>query len=286
MEHPIEMIIGIVVFGFILLLALIGSSSDRDERRYSRGGYRRGRGGYGRYPEEHWENRYGRYEDDYWEDDYDSRGDYYRRGRGRRRRRGLGISGLIVSFFLGIIVFIALIRGNDMVFNEEKAAETKPIQKIDDGPDSDDIPPFQTHKQGPNPVNVSEPGTKEFSLTQMSNRPDPVPASAAPEWEYLDSERQPFFIRLALTNDSQKALKLKEVYAHRNVEVFQDDHDRYWVIIFIRNSQEMAETVAILQLRQEDLINHGCNIVELRTSNLCTGLLKRIKDTDFWFCAE
>lgn len=268
------MMIGIVVFVFILLLALIGSLSDRDERRYSRDGYRRGRGGYGRYPDEHWDTRYGRYEDDYWEDDYDRRGDYY-----RRRRGGMGIiRGFIVSVFLAILVFIALIPRKDPIPN--------PTPPLSDVLDLDDNQETQRPEQVPSPMNVSKLDTKEYSSAQLADRPDPVPVSAAPQWEYLDLQNRPFCIRLALTKDSQKAMHLKTVYAHRKVEIFQDDLDRYWVLIFIRNSQEMAETVEMLQLRQEDLINHGCNIVPLKTSNLCTGQLKRIKGTDFWSCAE
>ncbi len=79
---------------------------------------------------------------------------------------------------------------------------------------------------------------------------------------------------------------LQKIYPQLGIEAFLDKDGRYWVCIFAMSSKELDELVALLRYREDDLNEHGLNLVFYKTSDLCSGQIIREKGSDIWFCQE
>lgn len=248
-----EPIVGVLVLFFIVLLAMFSSSSDPDERRPPRDGRRNNRN----------RHSYTDYRDTEWDEaDYDDYPPYWMPPHypppHLRRRRGSSFKDLVVSFFMGILVFSAVVGGTVYYFAKDGT-----------------------------PQSSANPGEKTPVLS-FGRPPEPlyatVPKPVEPK-KVFETLTKPYLIRLTIT-DLMTYRLIQETYPKRNIEAFLDDNQRYWVCIFANSSEELDEIRDLLRIRENDLKEHGLSIVFYESSDLCSGKILREKGTDIWFCQE
>ena len=241
-----EPIVGVLVLLFIVLAAMSGSSSDRDERR----NHRDSRRDYD-YRSSNQRHR----DDDDWDDEYGAPfyppywpPPYYPR---RRRRRG-GFMSLVLAFFAGVFALSVVAVGIYIQYNK------------DVGPKPD----IETGKG-------QETGQVKEAAPVLEIKP-------VKEYEY---QTKPYLICLA-KKDYVSFRDIQQTYPNRKIEAFLDKENRYWICIFVNTSEELDQTVGLLRLREADLNEHGLGIVFYQTSQLGSGKILREKGTDIWFSQE
>ena len=248
-------IVGFLVLLFIVLAAISSSSTDRDERRQNRDGYRnnRNRSSHRRYPDDDWDDEY----DDhypynpYWPPPYPYP---------RRRRRGSTGLGILLGFLFAVVL-VSLVAAYP--WNGQSAYTIGP---------SKDVPVVEKTPKG------LATSVAAYEVPEQEDSKPMLPPKA--QYELLT---KPHMIRLTIS-DYLTFKSIQSKYPTRNIEAFRDKDKRYWVCIFAKTSQELDEIVNLLRLREDDLMENGLGITYYPISKVCSGQIVREKGTDIWFC--
>lgn len=231
-----------LIFGLIFIFFIVVFSDQRDRR----GRYRSRRSDYWDDDDDYYPPHYG-----YWPPPYPY---------GYRRRRGFG--GVLIGFFLGILVFAGVAGGVAGIFGSKK------------------VPPK------PQPLPSPIPTTHPLDYNNVVEKPRPAPPPKPPKRK-LEHQQDDRMMKLAIT-DLVSLRQIQQTYPDRRIEGYRDDSTgQIWAVIF-GTSESLDDIGFVMKKREEDLISRGLVFTNTvyGTHQVCKGTIVREEGTTIWFCDD